>query len=259
MRAPTVKSVPMMFTMLTGTVHDVAPKYGLAAVPAPLPPTQDGNAFGLVPVFGVGSNTQPTDPRMFPEFCAPPAACVTSTSELTVSLLPKSSWLVNAYVQTTGSPTSTGDEQFFPAPAPVSAAPALPAPTVSSAIAAAATTTSPACCTRRCLKTLIPAPLFDLQNEVREAHGLPPLAVLLVSVRYPFFRSTDAPVLPPSDVTKLNVMSAGTGAIVPDSDLVWYLIEMMYVPGVGMVYVAFPSFGPTTVPTDLFAQSADQS
>jgi hypothetical protein len=118
-------------------VHDVAPKYGLAVVPAPLPPTQTGEAFGFVPAFGVGSKIQPTELKMFPELCAPPAVCDTSTSELVVSLLPKSSWFWNAYVQTTGSPMNFGESQFFCAPAPVSDAPAPVAPSVRSTTAVA--------------------------------------------------------------------------------------------------------------------------
>ena len=45
--------------------------------------------------------------------------------------------------------------------------------------------------------------------------------------RYCFARSTDAPVLPPSEVLKLYVMFAGTGAVVPAIVFVLYLIPMM--------------------------------
>jgi len=55
---------------------------------------------------------------------------------------------------------------------------------------------------------------------------------------YPFFSSTDAFVLAPSDVEKLKVMSAGTGGVVPASDLTSYLMPITYVPGVGTVICA---------------------
>ena len=44
---------------------------------------------------------------------------------------------------------------------------------------------------------------------------------------YCSFNSTDPPVVPPSEVAKLYVMFAGTGAIVPAIDLLLNLIPMM--------------------------------
>ena len=42
-------------------------------------------------------------------------------------------------------------------------------------------------------------------------------------------------MLPPSDVVKLYVMLAGTGAVVPAMEFVEYLMLMMYVPEVATV------------------------
>jgi hypothetical protein len=54
-----------------------------------------------------------------------------------------------------------------------------------------------------------------------------PLQCFVFRLAYCFLSSTEAPVAPPSDVEKLYVMFAGTGALAPTIDFVWYLIPMM--------------------------------
>src|SRR5262249_42031647 len=109
-----------------GSAHDVAPTYGLAAVPAPLPPKQ----------VTVGpENTNSSAPRMFPEFTSPLNAWTWSLRPFTVSV----SCAVSAtfriwYEQLYGDPTFTGLLQPFENAIPWKrlCADALPTPNVSS-------------------------------------------------------------------------------------------------------------------------------
>src|SRR5215216_6024091 len=92
-----------------GSVQLVAPVYGLATVPAPLPPVQLG---GDTPVSC--ANTSFNVLKMFPVLTSPLAACTVSTRLSIVSVSCASSRMLRiTNEQLYGSPILTGLVQPF--------------------------------------------------------------------------------------------------------------------------------------------------
>src|SRR3954452_10604725 len=128
----------------------VAPTYGSARVPVPVPPTQVG-AFGFP---GAGMNTHRSELKLLPELTAPPLALTTSMTECARIVSPKSSLLLRIVnVQNIGSKTCVWVRQPFEPPSPCSSPCAEAAPVNSRSPASARTPTS---------HLILPAPISTL-------------------------------------------------------------------------------------------------
>src|SRR6188508_1142290 len=91
-----------------GSVQDVAPMYGSANVPAPLPPVQKGASAPVA-----GSKTSSSELSSSPDGCAPPADVTTSEREVMISSLLPSSWFVTRKLHSSGEPTKVGSTHVF--------------------------------------------------------------------------------------------------------------------------------------------------